>query len=282
MTYDTIAAVDYSGAESLAAQRKHIYLTTIENKKSVTEIVSGISRDECREQIQSLLHKAHKNKKYCLIGFDFSFWFPSGFFKQLYKQRLKSWRDGLRTVTAGAKNIPALGENPRNWAERINDIFKREYRVDGGPFWGAGFSQKTKPVFPFDTLGFSPLRLVEERLPKMKSIFQIGGIGSVGLQALHGICQLHKLLDFCRFENIPLHVWPFDDWQPAPARHLICEIYPGLYNRGPKGDLEDSLASARWFANHTRDNLLAEEFNPQLTGTERKRSQMEGWVPGIF
>jgi hypothetical protein len=282
MQYDIITAIDYSGSASVSAQKKHIYMVTIRIKNAGVEIISNITRHECREQIQLLLQQAHGDRKYCLIGFDFSLWFPSGFFQRLYQQHRKSWREQLRILTKGTKKIPPPGNSPREWAAQINEIFKQKYHVTGGPFWGPGFFQRIKPAFPFDSNGFSSRRLVEERYPKMKSIFQIGGIGSVGLQALFGISQIEKLLAFCDNKNIPLQVWPFDGWDMLPETNLICEIYPALYNKGLKGDREDALASAQWFAGNRKVNTLAEQFRPQLNATERRRAQTEGWVPGVL
>ena len=281
MKYDIVATVDYSGARSNSVQKKHIYLTMKQVKNYHLEIVSDITRDELLEHIQSLLRNAHKHNKFCIIGFDFSFWFPFRFFQLIYKKNIHSWREQLKLLNNGIENIPPLGDNPRKWAEQINEIFYLKYQVNGGPFWGPGFLQGKKPQLAYQELRIHSRRLVEERIRRMKSIFQIGGIGSVGLQALYGIGQMKKLLSFCRKKNIPVHVWPFDGWEPDPSKHLICEIYPALYNKGPKRDLEDALASAHWFAKHITSDSLVSELDPGLTSAERRRAKMEGWVPGV-
>jgi hypothetical protein len=116
----------------------------------------------------------------------------------------------------------------------------------------------------------------------MKSIFQLGGAGSVGLQSLHGMVHLFKAIKFCLEKNILVHIWPFDGWNVPDNKHLIIEIYPALYNTGNKGDMEDSWTSVRWFRQQMEAGTLYDFFNPRLSPDERRRAAVEGWVPGIL
>ncbi len=61
----------------------------------------------------------------------------------------------------------------------------------------------------------------------MKSVFQLGGAGSVGLQSLWGMYHLANIIVFCEENQIPLHCWPYDGINIPGEKHVLIEIYPG-------------------------------------------------------
>jgi len=174
-----------------------------------------------------------------------------------------------------------MDNQPRIWAEKVNNMLANNLHSPYGPFWGPHFVQIYSPDFNFDKAGFKTYRLVEQRLPGLKSIFQLGGVGSVGMQSLYGISKLAQLIRFCRHHEIPLHCWPFNGWEIPKNKHLLVEIYPALYNKRPKSDVSDAMASTAWFLEKVSTNSLIDILSPDLTYQERSVASIEGWVAGV-
>ncbi|WDL96009.1 hypothetical protein [Alicyclobacillus sp. ALC3] len=176
---------------------------------------------------------------------------------------------------------------PRDWAASVNEWFAKNYLAHplGGPFWGPNFhSQITKPAFPFGP-DIREKRLVETYCQSlnrmtMKSIYQIGGNGSVGLQALYGMSYLHQLLRFCEDKDISIFAWPFDGWEPPRAAHVLLEVYPTLYNDGLRSDEDDARACVTWMKEYDEQRFL---LRPPvfLSDDEAQLVRLEGWVPGV-
>lgn len=207
----------------------------------------------------------------------------------LYRQLANKY-DGASFATSALNWLEDAFQGcslPREWAESVNRWFSQNYLEDyrGGPFWGPNFqTQVTKPSFPFGE-GFQEKRLVEEYSQKlkgkaMKSIYQIGGNGSVGLQALYGISYLHQLLLFSEHKDIPIFCWPFDGWSPTSLHHVLTEVYPTLYNYGSRSDEEDAMACVTWMKEHDERGGLFER-PAFLSGQESDVARLEGWVPGV-
>jgi hypothetical protein len=279
MRFDIVAMADYSGAHSESAQKKHIYLTTFIRSEHKVSITSMITRNQLRQKMEHVLVDATTKNQVVLIGLDHNFGFPVGFAKQVVTGHVMGWFEQFNCLTE-KRRLVNLG--PRNWADLINQKLSIPALREKGPFWGPNFNPSRKPVRMFSKLQMSARRLVEERCHGMKSIFQLGGAGSVGLQSLHGMVQLFKIIEFCRRQNIPVHIWPFDGWNVPQNKHLIIEIYPAIYNAGKKGDMEDSWASMYWFREKLKTDTLSGFFHPRLSPDEKKRALVEGWVPGIL
>ncbi|TCP58171.1 hypothetical protein EV586_102623 [Tumebacillus sp. BK434] len=269
-TFDRYAFADYSGSSSLRLQKKHIVLA-----------VSGaepehFTREELYLRVCDLLAEATAAGERVVLGFDHSYSFPQGFFEKVTGSSPVSW-DEVTALLTGAE------ADGRGWAARINGLFQTRHGVAvGGPFWGPNFQlQSKRPPFPYAALGMSERRLVEERCRKMKPIYQVGGAGSVGLQAICGIAYLTRLRRFCREQGIPLFAWPFDGWVLPETGHVLVEMYPTLFNHGERGDTEDALACTRWLQREDEAGRLGGYFDPRLTGEERRRAELEGWVLGV-
>jgi hypothetical protein len=193
-------AVDWSG--SMSAARSRMWLAEARGGR-VVRVECGRDRAEV---VRHLIECARREPR-LVIGLDFAFSFPRWFVEQL----------GARS---GREVWDAVARSGEDWLERCPP-----------PFWG----QPCKPR-PEPAKGRSDWRSTElANLPvagcRPKSVFQIGGAGTVGTGSLRGMPWLRELQD------AGISVWPFD-----PARlPLAVEIYP----RYLTGAVNKSSAAAR-------------------------------------
>jgi hypothetical protein len=276
--FDIYAFADYSGYRTESDQKKSIALSVIglnENEQSYT-------RESLRVKIQSILVKASDENERVIFGFDHSYSFPVGFYDAITGAEWGKWEQLIELLGYGSPELPPINDEPREWAKIANNILCKNLRIDGGgPFWGANFKyQQTKPKFPYEE-SFKEKRLTEERCPKTKPIYQLGGNGAVGLQSLYGIQHLAKLRHDLKIIGIKLFCWPFEGWELPSNGHVLVEIYPGLFNKKSKGDAEDAKACSEWLYEQDKTNRLVKWFNPKIKDDELKRASLEGWILGV-
>jgi hypothetical protein len=181
----------------------------------------------------------------------------------------------------------------------MNALIAARLGTDAGPFWGPHFAPSRRE-FPFarEAARLPERRVTETRRPGMKSAYQLGGAGSVGLQSLFGMARLHELLRSCEDAGIPLHCWPFDGWTPPPHKHVMVEVYPTIClaalrassgagappaaAQARRSDAGDAIACVRWAREQDRLGRLGAWLAPPpgLTPSERRRAALEGWVLG--
>jgi hypothetical protein len=178
-------AVDWSGAKSGA--EKKIWLAEATD--------AGLARLECgrkREEVAEHLIELARSESDVVAGFDFGFSAPAWFLES-------------RGVASG----------PELWAlaclESEAWLASKE-----PPFWGGG--RGGRPVGIPQEYRKSDLALAPVGGIAIKSLFQLGGSGSVGTGSLRGWPVLHLL------RESGFSVWPFDDVQLP----LVVEIYPRL------------------------------------------------------
>ncbi len=206
----TVIAIDWSGRVDTAGQRRHIVAATWRNGK--VKVENGRTRDE----IATWLIAQAKKHPALVVGFDFCFSYPEWFVQQT----------GAATAPDFWKIVAEKGEA---WLHRESEDRR---------FWGK--PHKRPPEFSgtnihrmlrstdIDCKLIAHIR-DEDRAERVKgitpkSVFQIGGSGSVGTGSLRGIPVLLKLRD------AGFRVWPFD--APAPNQPLVVEMYTRL-NTGP-------------------------------------------------
>ncbi|MFC0211830.1 hypothetical protein ACFFK0_05060 [Paenibacillus chartarius] len=307
--FDVYAFADYSGAASDKEQRRRIAWCVgrrlsglLDGRGELPAEVSngtgdegrplsivGCTRRELVEVALRLLQKATAARERVLFGFDHNYSMPVGFYEAATGREQRSWRQMLDWLAdeleVGLEE--GVEPHPRQWAARVNEAIARRLKLPVGPFWGPHFSPGRR-MFPFGEFGarLPERRLVETRQTGMKSAYQLGGAGSVGLQSLFGIARLRQLLRRCEAADIPLHCWPFDGWSPPQQKHVMVEVYPTLYlpaAAGRRTDAGDAAACVRWAREQDRlgqlDEWLAEP--PGLTPAERRRAALEGWVLGV-
>ncbi len=270
--FDLFAFADYSGAADKYLQRRHIVLAVADSGHEDIKVIPRLTRPELTNKIRNILFAAQKYGQRVLFGLDHNFSFPLNFAQQAGFS-CTSWRDTLYTLPSGETS------DIRQWAVQINHFFQQ--RFGSGIFWGPGFPQRRKPDFPFAEAGFSERRLIEQQIPRMQPVFKLGGIGSVGLQSLYGMIQLKTLIAETGNFGIPVHFWPFDGFEIPPNHHVGIEIYPALYNKYQKRDLNDAIETARYFRNQSRTGELFQLFKLNPPQRIARIIEREGWLPGI-
>ena len=283
--FDVYIAVDFSGSKDAGRQKSSIAVAEAHRGTTPETIKDRFSRFEVvLFVLQRLLHHNSKGKR-VLCGFDFSYSFPKGFWHTLTGQP-EIWSNMTSCLVNGIANLPPITEKPepnaREWAGLANKKLAYGLGTGKGPFWGPGSTQSTDPKFPFSKVDFNEYRLTEKRGSGLKSIFKIGGNGTVGLQSLCGIPYLFQIQTTCVQQKVPLHCWPFDGWEPEGSTHCLVEWYPSLYNKGEKSHEQDALACVNWAMGMDDQEKLQDHFVPDLSDDEKAQAMIEGWVLGIL
>lgn len=291
--FDTIAFADYSGSEDPALQRKKIALAVISRPQrgryGQPAVSTGMTREDLRRRVDTLLQEEAAKGRRVLFGFDHQYAFPVRFSAAIANAlgEVHSWRFQRELLADGRTGIPVAavqektGDMARAWAAQFNSWARGQWGCN--IFWGPNFSsQVCDPKFSFAQHGLDPLRRVEQRTHTggMKSIFKIGGNGTVGLQSLSGIPHLHRLLESAR-DRYRVHVWPFDGFECHAEAHVLAEIYPTIQNRGVRGDKEDAAQAVLWAAQFDESDALEGYFRPKLTPDVERDAMTEGWVLGV-
>ena len=126
-------------------------------------------------------------------------------------------------------------------------------------------------------------RLTEERAGGAKSVFHFDVQGSVAKSSHAGIPWLR----FIRQQVRPhVHFWPFDGWDIPARRSAVAEVYPALWSRGfaredRTSDQHDAYSIAAWLSQVDREESLAAFLRPNLSQSERRQAQVEGWILGV-
>ncbi len=180
-----LVAIDWSG-DAQAAQR-HIWLAETSAPGSLTRLENGRDRTVMADHLVELIGASR-----VAIGLDFSFSFPAWFVRQL----------GLVDGPGIWTHVVEQGEA---WLSSCET-----------PFWGR--RGRPRPLVDGPSL-----RRAEQAVPRTagispKSVFQIGGAGSVGTGSIRGMALLVRLA------SAGAAVWPF----ASGATSTVVEIYPRL------------------------------------------------------
>ncbi len=186
-------AVDWCGA--IADARRRMWLAEARVQGSGGTRRGSIVRLECgrdRAEIVEHLVECARREPRIVVGLDFAFSFPSWF---LRSREIATAREGWELAAREGEGW--LAHCPR-------------------PFWGKPGIRR--PKFPSDR---SEWRATEGEAVRVrgvgpKSVFQVGGAGSVGTGSVRGMPHLVALQD------AGFSIWPFD----APRLPMVVEIYP--------------------------------------------------------
>jgi hypothetical protein len=194
-------AIDWSGALTRATRK--ICLAEARGGR-LLRVEDGRDRDQV---VRHLSDEAQRDP-HLAVGLDFAFGFPAWFPR--------------------AHGLDSIEET---WAltAREGEVWLRDCPY---PFWGRPGSPC--PAFP---QGRSAFRKTESEAPPLegihpKSVFQVGGAGTVGTGSLRGMPHLPALRD------AGFAVLPFD----APRGPLVFEIWPRLLT----GRVNKSDGVTRW------------------------------------
>ncbi len=255
---DRIVAIDWSGRVDAAGQRRHIYSavwTAVDalgpaarkrareqGRAGVVQLTNGRTRDETARWLIDLSRATPR----MVVGFDFCFSFPDWFVHGEHGcgtgpefWRLVTEQHGERWLAPGQADPRFWGKPGKRPAEFSGDHLHRMLR-------STDISCKLTAYIP------DAERAARVRGITPKSVFQIGGSGSVGTASLRGMPVLLHL------REAGFRVWPFDQPQldevdPAP---LVVEMYSRL-NTGPVHKSNPAARAAYLLAKRRSDPTYA-------------------------
>jgi Protein of unknown function (DUF429) len=201
MATHSVIGVDWSGAT--ANGRSRTWLAEASRSGELARLEAG------RDRIELVAELLRVRTQVVAIGLDFAFSFPAWYTEQL-------------GVCSAPELWALVAERGEGWLAQCEP-----------PFWGR--RGRRRPTVK------NAWRRTELAVPRTagigpKSIFQIGGAGSVGTGSMRGMPLLHQL------GQTSVRVWPFTD-RGSP---VVVEIYPrlltGVVRKSDAGEREHYLA----------------------------------------
>ncbi|HEV8122661.1 MAG TPA: hypothetical protein VGP80_00285 [Gemmatimonadales bacterium] len=192
-----VIAVDWSGAAQ--GVRSKLWLSEVRGS-TMTRLECGRDREELTEHLIEL----KRANPYFVVGLDFAFSFPQWFLE-------------THGLTSAAQLWSLARFKVEEWL-----------RDCPFPFWGKNNTRK-----PPDDKHFRWTESTVDAIGgvRPKSVFQVGGAGTVGTGTLRGLPHLKQL------QEEGFSIWPFDE----PSWPLVVEIYPRLL----EGPVRKSNANER-------------------------------------
>jgi hypothetical protein len=241
-----VIGIDWSGRIDAAGQRRHIW-AGIWTRDSTGKVTVKLESGRTRAEIVEWLIELSAETPRMIVGFDFCFSYPAWFVRDEH---------GCKSAPAFWQHV-ADNDHAERWLTR-SDEDKR--------FWGK--PHKRPAEFSGDHI-HRMMRATDidckliahipeaERQARVKgitpkSVFQIGGSGSVGTASLRGFPVLLRLREagFC--------VWPFD--RPAltakTPKPLVVEMYTRL-NTGAVHKSNPEARAAYLLRKRREDNAYA-------------------------
>jgi len=236
-----VVGIDWSGRVDAAGQRRHIWAAVwtawARGATDSVQLESGRTREEIAEWLIRLAEETPR----MVVGFDFCFSFPAWFVRgehgaasaPEFWERVVSGEHGERWLGRGCTDRRFWGKPHKRPAEFSGEHLHRMLRatdVDCKIVAEIPEAERQARV-----KGITP-----------KSVFQIGGAGSVGTASLRGFATLLRL------REAGFGVWPFDRPQLSgrKARPLVVEMYSRLntgavHKSNPKARAEYLLRKRR-------------------------------------
>ena len=213
-----VVGIDWSGRVDVAGQRRHIWagVWTQDSRSEVSvRLEAGRTRDEIAEWLIELARETPR----MVVGFDFCFSFPAWFVRDEHGAASgpEFWKHvvddghGERWLARGAEDRRFWGKPHKRPAEFSGEHLHRMLRA-------TDIDCKIIAEIP------EAERQARVKGITAKSVFQIGGSGSVGTASLRGFPVLLRL----REEGF--RVWPFDAPKLAgkTPQPLVVEMYTRL------------------------------------------------------
>ena len=225
-----VVGIDWSGRVDAAGQRRHIWagVWTETGGKVSVRLEAGRTRAEIAEWLIELARETPR----MVVGFDFCFSYPAWFVRDEHGvgsapefwKRVVEEGHAERWLARGAEDRRFWGKPHKRPAEFSGEHLHRMLRA-------TDIDCKIIAHIP------EPERQARMKGITPKSVFQIGGSGSVGTASLRGFPVLLRLREagFC--------VWPFDapELVGRKGRPLVVEMYTRLNT----GAVHKSNAAAR-------------------------------------
>jgi hypothetical protein len=231
-----VVGIDWSGRVDAAGQRRHIW-AGVWTEDARGNVSVRLEAGRTREEIAAWLIELAQETPRMVVGFDFCFSFPAWFVRDEH---------GVASAPEFWERVVREGHGER-WLAR---------GAEDRRFWGkAGVGHRG--ARPAEFSGEHVHRMLRatdidckivaeipeaERQARVKgitpkSVFQIGGAGSVGTASLRGFEVLLRL----REEGF--RVWPFD--APKLVGAGACPLVVEMYTRLNTGAVKKSNAEAR-------------------------------------
>jgi hypothetical protein len=231
-----VVGIDWSGRVDAAGQRRHIWAgiwTEDAHGKVSVRLEAGRTRAEVAEWLVEMARETPR----MVVGFDFCFSFPAWFVRDEH----------------------GMGSAPEFWRRVVEEGHAERWLMRGAEdrrFWGkpgVGHRGERPEEFSGEHV-HRMLRATDidckivaeipeaERQARVrgitpKSVFQIGGSGSVGTASLRGFAVLLRL------REAGFRVWPFD--APVLVGAKACPLVVEMYSRLNTGAVHKSNAEAR-------------------------------------
>ena len=226
-----VVGIDWSGRVDAAGQRRHIWAgvwTEDSRGKVSVRLEAGRTRAEVAEWLIAMARETPR----MVVGFDFCFSFPAWFVREEHGMGSapEFWRrvveegHGERWLMRGAEDRRFWGKPHKRPAEFSGEFLHRMLRA-------TDIDCKISSLIP------EAERQARVKGITPKSVFQVGGAGSVGTASLRGFAVLLRL------REAGFRVWPFDavELVGRDARPLVVEMYTRLNT----GAVRKSNAEAR-------------------------------------
>ncbi len=274
MTFDTILIVDWSAADDRGATpKKDAIWACVARGNLVGEPVYLRSRAVAEAWLFDRIEEELAAGRRVLVGFDFPFGYPAGF-----AERVVGRADPLAVWDYFASELPPSGGDRFALAGRLNARF-----AGTGPFWFNGGKAQV-PGLPRkgrdrEGHGMPERRLAEMHAKGAFSLWQMGGAGAVGGQAMTGMAALARLR-----ARLPgqIAVWPFEALDRPVA---LVEVWPSLLADRVKADLRpDDIKDAvqvRVLARAIATLAAEGRLSDAIDAVPPAARAEEGWIFGL-
>lgn len=255
--FERFIGIDYSGAGEVDETCSGLAVFEAEptgNPRRVENAIHPRRTNWSRRELAEWLVDTLRKPPVSLVGLDHAFAPPPG-----DDGEGRDWDEILQTRT-------------ERWRthERSVDTAKSDWE------------QEAKRV------GGSAYRLTEQWTSSAKSVWD-GRPNGVLHSTVAGIPWLYAMRRDLR-ESV--HFWPFDGLTPPAGRSVIVEVYPALFWRRYKEEIEaagiakrphqrDAWAVARWMQDMSARGALDSYLSPPLTAKEEEQAKVEGWILGV-
>lgn len=255
--FSRYVGIDYSGAQTPTSSLKGlaVYSATLASSPVEVPPLPSPRKYWTRRGLAEWLVTTLRDGPPTLVGIDHAFSFPTRYFET--HLILPDW--------------PAfLDDFQRHWPTDSDHLYV-DFIRDG--LHGNGAARTGNSRWR---------RLCEER-SRAKSVFHFDVQGSVAKSTHAGLPWLRFLRQQL---GTAVHFWPFDGWLPPPARSVVAEVYPALWNRtfpteGRNGHQHDAWSTANWMQAADKAGQLSASFEPELVPYQRGIAQLEGWILGL-
>jgi molybdopterin molybdotransferase len=265
--FDTFVVVDWSAGSDRGPKPKKDAIWAARVTRGVAETPVYLrNRQEAETHLSDLIEGELAAGRRALIGFDFPFGYPRGFAARVVGRpdplALWDW------FAAELTDSP-LSNDRFHLAARLNGLFPGV-----GPFWFNGVAEDI-PGLPRKGTnrrghGMPERRIAEARAKGAFTLWQMGGAGAVGGQAMTGMAALSRLR--ARFPE-RVAVWPFETLDRPIA---FVEVWPSLVPLYPEsGEIRDrsQVRQTAW--------TLAELPMERLRAMLDVNAPEEGWILGL-